>query len=116
MRNEAGQSGAKETAPIAWEQGTIVAANGANSASDTRIRTVDKLPLTAFSAVTVADDLALTWFAYDAAMQYLGNGTSTLTANWLSGGIGVTTETIRQYYEDAQYFRLAIKRTDGSSL
>ncbi|MBQ8852587.1 MAG: hypothetical protein IJZ66_09175, partial [Oscillibacter sp.] len=71
---------------LRWENGTIAAATGVNAANTTRTRTANLLSLNDYSGVDVGSGYQLTYFAYDAAGKYLGNGTSDLVSNWLGDG------------------------------
>ncbi len=101
---------------VAWELGTITAAAGKNSASDSRLRTALRLPLDEYGAVTLNEGWQLTWLAYDGTGAYLGNGSADLTANWLPGGLGVSADTIRAAFPNARSFRLALRAADSRTL
>lgn len=99
-----------------WEVGTITAKNGADSTNSSRLRTVDYLKLSDYSGVTVEHGYTITYFAYASDLSYLGNGSSTFTANWLGSGAGITSEEIMENYPDAVYFRLAMRRVDSAAV
>ena len=101
---------------VNWEIGTIAAANGANSSNSTRIRTVDYMLLSDFSDVSVNQGYQLTWLAYDAEKNYIGNGTATLTGKWKNSGESVSTAEILRTYSNAVYFRLAMKAVSNAKM
>ena len=101
---------------IVWESGTIQAANGADSANSTRLRTADHLKLSDFGTVTVGLGYHLTWLAYDADLNYIGNGITTFTGNWKGSGVSVTTAEILEAYPEAVYFRLALRSSSSAAL
>ena len=101
---------------ICWEVGTIAAANGANNVNATRIRTLDHLRLSDFAGVCVNVGYQLTWLAYDANKNYIGNGTSSFTGYWQPSGQSIATADIQDLYADAVYFRLALKNISGGNM
>jgi len=101
---------------ICWEIGTIAAANGTNSTNSTRIRTVDYLRLSDFAGVCVNNGYQLTWLAYDADKNYIGNGTTSFTGYWQPSGQSIATAEIQALYAEAVYFRLALKTVSAVSM
>lgn len=101
---------------IEWEIGTIAAANGQNTSNQTRIRTRDYLVLSDFAGITVNVGYNLTWLAYDADMNYIGNGTTTFTGYWQASGQSIAIADIQSFYSDAMYFRIAMKTVSGNQM
>ena len=99
-----------------WEIGTIAAASGQDTGNNTRLRTVGYLRLSDYVAVTLDHGYTITYLAYDQNFSYLGNGSETLTGNWLGSGVGISATQIQALYVDAVYFRLALRANDSSQL
>lgn len=101
--------------------GTITGATGIDNTNTKRFRCIDYIPVEDFTAITIGDGYYLTWFAYDASYNYLGNGSNTYPTLpekgvWLEPGADVTAAEILTWNADTAYVRFAVKRMDEGKL
>lgn len=93
--------------PITWEVGTITTDNGQDSASTTRFRGVDYIPIGKGLCISVAATQRIHLYYYDAALKYLG----------YSGWHAVTAYTITpSAYEGAAYVRVIVSNRDNTAI
>ena len=100
-------------ANVEWEMGTIASKDGMNSDTNptNRMRTVEYLSLSDIKSVAANAGYTLLWFAYDKDMNWLGK-----LSTWASEGAIIKTADIVNAYPSAVYFRLAMKKADGSAM
>ena len=101
-----------------YESGTIAAKTGVAGSNTTRFRTAGYISIDEFQIITIEKGYQITWLAYDADKNYMGNGANvypTLPAAgaWLSNGQGIDAEEILEWNSDVKYLRFAFCRTDG---
>ena len=104
-----------------YEIGTLVGATGSNGTNKTRFRTVEFIPIEDFQIVTLESGYKVTWLAYDAEKNYMGNGSNTYPTLptggiWLADGKGISAEEILEWNRDVKYVRFAFCKTSAGDI
>ena len=106
---------------VTFEVGTIAAKNGESGANAARFRIVEFIPIEEFQVITVEKGYKLTWFAYDAQKNYMGNGSNVYPTlptggTWLADGKGIYAEDILEWNSGVKYLRFAFCKTSGGDV
>lgn len=104
---------------LSYTVGGINAATGefyqGEQADDTAIAALAYVSLDLIEEVTIGDEYLMTWFAYDANKEYLGNAYGKLN-RYAVVGKGFTPEEVLDKHPRAEYVRYAFRKNDGSVL